>query len=395
MNRKCGAVLLAALILMLVIAGSAYAEGEKVLLDHLFPNSSPSKAAKQLVVPINLSKSEGPYSFTVDELLFDGSGLYVTWTARSNSDDLVIFSDDNLQSPSVKFKDQGVSQLDLPRTFFALGGTLNGKSIPQEYKGFSSARLKGGDTLDPFDVSIRCFFLKPVARIVNKSDITADFSGCPTWSVWTGGDQPSFNFLSGAKFDRDGNYSIETEGFTKYLDGCNTYDELVNAYMTGLTELGYAQPPTEIEMTLTVNPDAKHIQHTGIEGQSTFDFDSLTVVINKADFTVASYDVEMVMIEKDDTKWAKLGPGISYMLYADDKRLSEEITTNSQYTIGKPRTEGMTYAGKPLPKAPSYLLFEAWGPGLQYDMSSIGSGVTIPLIRLPALDIKIKLARNP
>ena len=343
-------------------------------------------------MPINLSKSEGPYSLTVDELLFDGSGLYVTWTARSNSYDLVIFADDSLQSPSVKFKDQGVSQIYLPRVFFALGGTLNGKSIPREYKGFSSALLKDGETLNPFDVSIRCFFLEPVARIVNESDITADFSGCPTWSAHTGGDHPSFSYLGGAKFDGDGNYSMETDGISNYMAGCNTYDEMVSAYMTGLTELGYTQPPTEIEMTLTVNPDAAHICHTRISGKSKFEFDDLTVVVKKADFTAASYDVEMYIIGKEDGTLEN-EIQLYYILYADGKRLLEEVSATSQLTFGEPRILALTYSGNPLSETPSDLLFEAILDPNANDGISIRD-LKSP-IRLPDHDIKIHLAKIP
>ncbi len=393
MKPRFASVLSMALILAFAWSGCAYAENAATLLERLFPYSSPGKAVRALVEPVNLTKADGPCSLTVDEVLFDGSALYIRWTARSDSKDLTLLTAGKPQSPTAALEMQGESRPRLPNGFTALGGTLNGKKVPREYNGLFSALVTDHQTLEPFELTIRGYFLKPTARIVCDTDIKDGFSNQPTWVASETGAEPSLNCYSDVQIDGNGDYTMKQDDIFARHDALPknpTPDDLANAYLQGITELGYAQLLSKIELTFTVTPVSEYIHHTQIDGPSTFELDDRTITFTKADFTVTQYEIVMVMTAKDDKTWSEDIGRLSYTLYADGKELLGRITTRSEDSENEPATVTLTYKGVPLSDVPSTLAFAAFWSPVEPSIPS-----TNPMLPSPERDITIRLKKIP
>ena len=375
-------------IWILLLTGQACAEGRKSILERLYTYATPPEAARTLVEPLNLSKSEGPYSLTVDEILFYGSGLYVSWTARSDSDSLTLFLPGNPRSPTLKLmRESDYDGLGL-NDFSALGDTLDGKSISKEYHGLSSVLLPDGGTLEPFDVTVQGFFLKPTVPVTSDSPYRNSVVNGPAWvSSW---DLEHLQPYAGDVMDDSGNRS-EKPGIEMYLTALpkdSTYVEVVDALMAGLMELGYAQFLEEVDLTLSVNPDAGHIFHTVITGPSKFEFEGCTVEFSKADFSAARYDVEAIIVVKDEAAWLSDLSRLTYELWPDGNklRMSRSQSENTA-TIGAPMTVELSYTGNPLFETPSFLLLKAY---MEPDSQSSNSSDPV---RVPERDITLQLRK--
>ena len=393
-RRRASVVLIAALIAALLIAGLAYAASQSRILERLFPSGKPSEAAEQLVKPVKAVKTEGPYSISIDECLFDGNELHVDWTAKSESEELVLFTAGDLESPTVELLQQGWAESLQLNTFVPLGGSLNGRAVSRTFNGFTVVTLPDGIGDEPFDVTIRGAFMKPVAPIVPDDEIKENIACRPTWIAQQDGDQTYLNFASIVALE-DGCRSLEAPDVLNYLDqltGSSSQKERINAYLKALTAAGYAQPLLEMELTFTVSPDARHIYHTEIEGPSAFEFSDRTVTITKADFTAAHSSLEGLIVAKGGVSQEDL-----FKLYYEpcpdgkptDVQIAKELNSGGPFD-GEQSVE-LHYWGDPLPEAPSYVLLEAyWYPNGMFNQSA---GKKSAPVRVPEYDITLRLKR--
>lgn len=396
MRRKVRAALIAALIAALLLAGLAYAASRSRILERLFPSGNPSQAAEQLVKPVGTGKIDGPYSFSIDECLFDGNELHVEWTAKSQAGDLAIFTASGLDFPFVNLSQQNHTGSLQFTDFVPLGDTLNGRAISREYHGYTVVTLPDGIGSEPFDATLRGAFMKPVAPIVRDEDIRANIACRPTWIASQDKGQTYLHFASIVALE-DGCQSQEAPDVGKYLDALtpdSSQKEWMGAYVNALAAAGYAQELTEMALTFTVSPDFRRIYHTEIDGPSTFEFDDRTVAITKAEFTAAHTDLEGLMLIKGSTTEKDLFK-LFYELRPDGKKTDARINSQEDSYCGDAGLEGVTISqwGDPLPEAPSYVLLEAyWYPdGFLND----STGKKATPMRAPEYDITLKLKKVP
>ncbi len=395
-RRKASVALIAALIAALLLAGLAYAASQSRILERLFPSGRPGEAAQRLVTPVMAAKADGPYSFSVDEWLFDGNGLHVEWTAKSASGALTIFTADDIESTSVELLRQGRQESLQLEEFVPLGDSLNGRAASREFHGYTVVTLPEDIGSKPFDVTIRGAFLKPVAPVVVDEDIQANIAR-PTWIARTDGDQVYLHFASIVVLNADGSRSEEAPDVWKYLlapTDESSGKERMDAYVKGLAKLGYAQPLSEMELTFTVTPDTAHIHHTGIEGPSTFEFGDRTVTITQADFTAAHTSMEGVMVAKGDATEEDLFK-LYYELRPDGEDPPARINSeeNSGLTDEGVASVEFRFWGGPLFEAPVKVVLKAfWYPDGLFNEATGEKNVPK---RVPEYDIALRLKRVP
>ena len=394
-RRKVRTALIAALIAALLLAGLAYAATQPRILERLFPSGKPSEAAEQLAKPVKAAKADGPYSLSVDECLFDGNELHVNWTAKSESGDLAFFTASDLESSTIKLLQQGWLESLQLNTFVPLGDSLNGRAVSREFHGYTVVTLPDDIGDEPFDVTIRGAFMTPVAPIVMDEDLRENIACRPTWIWQQDEDQAYLDFASIVAFDVDGSRSQEAPDVVKSLDSLtpeSSQKERMDAYVKGLTELGYAQPLSEMALTFTVSPDARHIYHTEIDGPSAFQFKDRTVSITKADFTAAHSSLEGLMVAKGGVSLEDLFK-LYYELCPDGKPTDVQIAkeSNSGDPIDGEQSVELHYWGNPLPEVPSTVTLEAyWYPD---GFGSVSNGKRNTPVRVPKYDITLQLKK--
>jgi len=376
LKRKYHATWLITLICVLLLIEPSCAEEREGILERLYRNTTTPESARVLVEPVNLSQADGPFSLTIDEILYDGSGIYVQWTARSDSGDTMLFMPGILLPQTQGFgwkhdaDDPGLTG------FFPLGDLLDGQSISRDYSDISSLLLPDGGTLEPFEVKLHGYFLKPTAPILNQSEDQVTAISGPVWILgWYPG-----------RVKPGGNDQL---GLLSYYTALKkpTYEEVVDATIAGLQELGYAQLLSEISLTITVKPDTEHIFHTMIEGPSTFEFDECTVVIEKADFSAAHFLIEASVDQNEEVVWPTVMRDLTYELHPDGNKIE---LLSAQRDLGL-SDDGrlaisLAYTGNPTFETPSTLLFKAY---VEQD------GVGTDPVRLPEYDIILRLKKTP
>ncbi len=396
MRHKSSMVLIVTLIVVLLFEASACASSQSRILGRLFPYGNPGEVALQLVTPVGKGMADGPCALSVDEYLYDGSELHVSWTAKSASEEIALFTASDLESSTAKLLQQGWAESLQLNTFVPLGDSLNGYAIARDFHGYTVVTLPDDIGAESFDVTIRGTFMKPVAPIVLDEEIKENITCRPTWIAQQDGDLTYLNYVSIVAFDVDGR-SQEAPDVRKYLDQVtenSSQKERMDAYVEGLAAAGYAQPLSEMELTFTVSPDAVHIYHTEIDGPSAFEFEDRTVTITKADFAAAHSSLEGLMVAKGGVSQEDLFK-LHYEPCPDGKPTDVQIAkeSNSGGPIDGEQSVELHYWGDPLPEAPSYVLLKAyWYPeGLFHRVE----GKRSDPVRTPEYDIALWLKKVP
>lgn len=392
MRKAFRAALVAALIAAALTAGPARANGQPGILGRLFPYGNPSEAARQLLTPVGKGLADGCCALSVDECLFDGSELYVSWTAKSESADMVLFTASSLESPSEKFLRHGDTESLGLYTFVPLGG-----SFPREFHSCTVVTLPGGAENKPFSVTLRGVFLNPVAPVVMDSEIKEGIVNRPTWVAERRAEQVYLRFFSNVTPDPEGGYSSDSRDVDPYMSGLTQNSsgaEIVDACVKGLTGEGYARLLSELAVTFTVTPDAARIRRTGIDGPATFEFDDRTVTVTKADFAAAHTCVEGVMVAKGGLTEEDLFD-LHYELCPDGEPTAARIQNgcgSGDAVDGRACVEFKLW-GDPLLEPPSMILLKAY----RYPEGFFGDSVDgkNEPVREPGYDIALKLKKAP
>jgi hypothetical protein len=394
MRRKLRTALIAALAAASLTAGLARADGRPGILERLFPYGQPSEVARQLLTPVGRGMADGPCALSVDEWLFDGSELHVTWTAKSESADTVLFTAGSPESPSQTLVQHGGAESLRLTTFVPLGDSLNENAISREFHGYTVVTLPDGAGGNPFDVTLRGVFLQPIAPVVMGSEIKEDIVNRPTWVAERREEQVYLNFFSNVTSDPEGGYSSDSQDVDPYMRGLTENSsgaEIVDAYVKGLTGRGYARLLSELAVTFTVTPDTTRICRTGIDGPATFEFDDRTVTITRADFAAAHTRVEGVMLAKGNLTEEDLFD-LYYELCPDGQPTAARIQNecgSGDAVSGRDCVE-FSLCGDPLAEPPSMVLLEAYYYPLGFFNDSVGENEPV---REPGYDIALKLKK--
>jgi len=260
-KRKVSALLIAALIGALLLAGLAYAATQSGILRELFGGKAPSEAAQQLLVQPGKSAEQNGVRLTVDEYLLDGNLLHMTCTFTSTSDEPLICG---MDWPKV-------NGVPVAGGTFTRGVGMDAlvalkKNAPVTVR-MSAILREDVDASRPVSISLAGYALAPLIDLAHfKEDLSP---GMDVYSLWT--DEASTLFVK---------------------DESQTQAEIYE-------KLGYASTAAALPLEISVSAETlKAAVHTVVDGKDTFDFPEYTLKVVRADFGAASTMVELHLYPK-------------------------------------------------------------------------------------------------
>ncbi len=320
MNRrwKLSASLTTTLAAALLLATLAYAATQSSLLARLFPYSTPTPQAEQLLTPVGLSQSQDGCKLTVDEYLLDGTTLYLHWTAESGAAEPLLLLPGTIAAPHCMLSGYGEADTIGPAAGVLLGDEVNGKPLGRSHSGTSRINLSSLATLDkPFDVTMTALFMRPVAPIVKEADMTdREYSPTlmlmPDFSDYTGftllldrfewEDDHTWNISQPDGTGRGMSLVTGTYEDSGLYNQCWDWDSSNHLTAKDYELQGYADLAEEVPVTFTVIPDAANITRAGIDYPLKFSFDAFDAQVTKADITATSLDVYFLVDVKPAAK---------------------------------------------------------------------------------------------
>lgn len=298
-RKKMTIALAVALIGAMALAGLAYAASQTGLIDRLFRGAQPSQEAAKLVTPLNLSATEGGVTYTLEEYLFDETGLYVGWSLQTDSREPVIVTTAHIAS-TLGFENLNDNQmpesLDL-WTGVVLDADEEDTVFSDRYQATSWAGLVNGLPAEPFDVTMTAFVIKPDMPMIPSEEAE---SGGTYLLLDEYNAAMTVSFASSFTREADGSSEYKPLDVERYSDESLedahvTSKAWLDAYERALVGEGYASQVKRIDLTFTVAPDAANITHTEIQGDNRFVFDDFTVELTRVDFSPSSTHIDYIV----------------------------------------------------------------------------------------------------
>ena len=286
-KKKVSALLIAALIGALLLAGLAYAATQSGILRELFGNKPPSEAAQALLAQPGERAEQGGVILTVDEYLLDGNTLHMTCTFTTTSDKPLVCG---LEFPKVNATQVAGGSFTRGIGMDALVELT--KSAPVTVR-MSAILGEGVDTSRPVKISLMGYALSPLIDLAPFRD---DFSimnvtAVQAATVTQGGADPGEGFTPDTQVPV---YMLWTDAASEL-----SMKDRLSAPAEVYERLGYTKTVAALPIEITVQPEAlKAARHTVVDGKDTFDFPEYTLEVVRADFGAASTMVELHIYPK-------------------------------------------------------------------------------------------------
>ena len=286
-NKKVSALLIAALIGALLLAGLAYAATQSGILSDLFGGKAPSEAAQQLLVQPGKSAEQSGVRLTVDEYLLDGNLLHMTCTFTSASDEPLVCG---MNWPKVNGATVAGGTFSQGVGMDALVALK--KNAPITVR-MSAILREDVDASRPVSISLTGYALAPLTDLArfrddfSVSDISTVHAAVVTQVMGSSAESLSPDTQNPV-------YLLWTEEASALFmkDEAQTQAEVYE-------KLGYARTVATLPLEISVSAETlKAAVHTAVDGKDTFDFPEYTLKVVRADFGAASTMVELHLYPK-------------------------------------------------------------------------------------------------
>ncbi len=332
-RRRFSAALIAALIGVLLLAWLAYAATRSGLLDSLFHGKKPPEAAQELLAQPDLSVEHGGVRLTVDEYLLEGNSLHMRVTFTSDLDETLLCAVD---TPRVGGHGIWAGGLD------AFRALRKGQPVQID---LDETRFDFDlDTAKPVEIAFTGYVLRPLTDL--------------SWSHPGAGAPPdplTDSFADPYEPDR---YELMTDEAAALYEPGGAMSP-VDVY----EKLGYTETVAALPVSITVQPEALRKAGSAVpDGQTTFEFDAYTLVVDQLALGPASTNVRLYLYPKapltgEDLGWDSINPLIyrSYSLLGPDgKDLLKDVTGGS--------SSGFDYEAEERGDPQRIVFTGSWGP---------------------------------
>lgn len=306
-SRRWSAVLAAALAAVLMASGLAMAVTRSSLLDRIFRGGAPTPQAEQLVAQVGAAVEHQGVSLTIDEYLLDGADLYVNWTVRSERDEplMLMFSD-------LRTELEADASYDDNFAHWSIGAGVLLDAEHPTYSTVSRLHFEEQAPVESFLAGLTVSMLRPMVEIEDRMDDAA-FE-----------DEPRL-----MRLDTDEGVALWPASSFDPESGSLSCEELYAAgepysydgMLAALARTGYAEEVLRLPVQFKVAPRVDWMVHTRIVGQSTFEFDRFTLIVERADFTAAGAHIRCRMIPKGQPAASSLAAKLWFDVLPNGQRV--------------------------------------------------------------------------
>ncbi len=274
---KATTVLVATLIAALLLAGVALAAARSGILDQLFGGRAPSPEAQQLVTDVKKSVERDGVTLSIQDYVVDGDRVLISYALETKRDEALLFTSNYGTS-----LDEARNVQDDHAIVFAFGGSVDGTKLQDRYQGTVWLDQFGKLPTEPFDVTIKAWVMRPLRPL----------------TVYALVDEPGAYERAMTAYDQQGKLAIhlleEPQSRVWLADtwvASEQDPDCLGGRAKQFERLGYAQPLTELEITIKIDPArAAKQKRAYLESETTVEFSDCTVRVTTASVTATMAD---------------------------------------------------------------------------------------------------------
>lgn len=284
-KQKYSAGLIAALIVVLAIAGIAIAATQSPILARIFGNNEPSETASQLLKSGQYFTEVDGLRLTVDETLQDQNMVAVTYTLTSTLNEPVLLEGVDI-SMATGNRGSGSSSLSLHLLDGELDGVHYGNSIT------STEVFHIDDALSysqPATIRLEAQTYRPMRPFVTAPYPGTDFYPDSHALYFTGGYTNPWHYEEAV--------ALSEASHKRLLDG--------EEYSPGdaMCDLGMMKPVAKAYLQFTLTPDIyEQSRGTWVLGAKEFEFVDYTMKIDELNFTATNTQFTCWIYPKEPPK---------------------------------------------------------------------------------------------